>query len=195
MSLRIYHHRVNTLDALRAVPLDRGVEFDLRSDGDRVIVTHDPFTDGPRLEDYLPHVGPRPCIFNVKCEGIEDRALALAAAHGIDDLFLLDLSVPAAVKLARRGETRLAVRWSEHEPAALAASWRGRARWLWVDCFTAWPGDPEEWASLARDFSLCLVSPELQGHGAAAIAPWRARLGGRAARAVCTKKPEAWRAE
>jgi hypothetical protein len=51
MSHRIYQHRVNTVDGLRAVPLGLGVEFDLRSDGDRVIVTHDPFTDGPRLEE------------------------------------------------------------------------------------------------------------------------------------------------
>ena len=193
MSLRIYQHRVNTIDALRAVPLELGVEFDLRSDGDRVIVTHDPFTDGPRLEEYLPHVGPRPCIFNVKCEGIEDHALALAAKHGIDDLFLLDVSLPAAVKLGRRGESRVAIRWSEYEPAALAERWRGLARWLWVDCFSAWPDDNAQWASLARDFSVCLVSPELQGHEADVIPAWRASLAGRAVHAVCSKRPDLWR--
>jgi hypothetical protein len=192
VSLRRYQHRVNTVDHLRAVPAGLGVEFDLRSDGDRVIVTHDPFTDGPRLEEYLRHVGGRPCIFNVKCEGIEEHALALAAQHGIDDLFVLDVSLPSAVRLQRRGESRVAVRWSEYEPAALADRWRGLARWLWVDCFSAWPGDAAAWASLARDFSVCLVSPELHGHSAEVIPAWRAGLAGRPFHAVCTKRPDLW---
>jgi hypothetical protein len=189
---RIYQHRINSIDALRAVPTHLGVEFDLRSDGDRVIVTHDPFTDGPRLEEYLRHVGPRPCIFNIKCEGIEEHTLALAAQHGVEDLFLLDISVPAAVRLSRVGEKRMAVRWSEYEPAELAARWRSAARWLWVDCFTAWPDDRATWASLAQDFSVCLVSPELQGYGVASIPAWREGLGDRAFHAVCTKSPDAW---
>lgn len=192
MSIRLYQHRINTVDGLRAVPPGLGVEFDLRSDGDRVIVTHDPFTDGPRLEEYLPHMGKRPCIFNVKCEGVEEPSLALAAKYGVDDLFLLDLGVPAAVKLARRGEKRMAVRWSEYEPAELAMRWRGLARWLWVDCFTAWPDDEATWASLAKDFSVCLVSPELQGHGAERIPAWRAALGSRVVHAACSKRPDLW---
>lgn len=193
MGLRVYRHRVNTIDALCATPLDLGVEFDLRAEGDHVIVTHDPFTHGPRLEEYLPHVGPRPCIFNVKCEGIEEHVLDLAARHGIDDLFLLDVGTPAAVRLSRRGERRMAVRWSEYEPPELALRWRGLARWLWVDCFTAWPDADDAWTAFAKDFSVCLVSPELQGHAAESLGAWRAALGARSYHAVCTKRPELWR--
>jgi hypothetical protein len=192
MGLRVYRHRVNTVDALCATPCDLGVECDLRADGDRVILAHDPFTGGPRLEEYLPHVGPRPCIFNIKCEGIEERVLALAAQHRVEDFFLLDVGVPAAVRLLRRGEGRMAVRWSEYEPPELALRWRGLARWLWVDCFTAWPGGDDAWAAVAQAFSVCLVSPELQGHGTETIGTRRATLGSRPYHAVCTKRPDLW---
>src|SRR5262245_46007015 len=107
--VRVYRHRVNTVADLTAVPETMGIELDLRSSGNDVPVTHDPFTTGPTIEEYFPHVGRRPCIFNVKTEGIEARVRELAAANGIEDWFMLDLSVPAAVKLARAGETRMAV--------------------------------------------------------------------------------------
>lgn len=191
---QLYRHRINAVSDLETVPLHYGIEFDLRSDGDRVIVTHDPFTDGPRIEEYFPRIGPRPCIFNVKCEGIEARVLELAKQHGIEDFFFLDCSVPAAVKLWRAGEKRFAVRWSEHEPIEGALAWAGKASWCWVDCFTRFPGDDEEWARVAEAFRVCLVSPELQGHGVEAIPSFRASLGRRPYHAACSKRPELWTA-
>jgi hypothetical protein len=190
----LYRHRVNTLTQLEETPADQGIEFDLRSDGDDVLVTHDPFTKGPRIEEFFPLIGKRPCIFNVKTEGIEARVLELAAKHAIEEFFFLDLSVPAAVKLVRSGETRIAVRWSEWEPLAGVVAWKDRAQWVWVDCFQTWPGDAEEWERLAKDFRLCLVSPELQGRGVEAIARERALVAGRPFHAVCSKRPDLWTA-
>lgn len=190
--MRVYRHRVNTVTELDAVPPTMGIEFDLRSSGDRVIVTHDPFTEGPTIEEYFPHVGARPCIFNVKCEGIEARVREVAATNGIEDYFMLDLSVPAAVKLTRIAETRMAVRYSELEPAAGALAWKGRASWLWVDCFEQFPIAEPTWSELAAAFKICLVSPELQGHTGEAWTRLRASLSGRRFDAVCTKTPERW---
>ena len=47
--VRVYRHRVNTLADLETVPGDMGIEFDLRSSGNDVLVTHDPFTTGPTI--------------------------------------------------------------------------------------------------------------------------------------------------
>ena len=190
--LRIYRHRVNTIADLDATPMSLGIELDLRSDGDRVIVTHDPFTDGPTIEEFFPHVGPRPCIFNVKCEGIEERVVSLAAKHAIDDFFFLDLSVPATVKLVRKGERRIGVRYSEFEPIEGVLAWTGKASWAWVDCFTDFPRDPVAWAKLAAAFRVCLVSPELQGHGTEAIASAREKLANLTYHAACSKRPDLW---
>ncbi len=191
-SLRYIQHRINTLDALRAVPEEVGIEFDLRSDGNRVLVTHDPFTDGPRIEEFFPLIGKRPCIFNVKCEGIEARVCELAARYGIEDFFFLDLSVPAAMKLARGHETRIAVRYSEVEPVEAVLAWQGKAQWVWVDCFSAYPPDLAAWQEIAKHFRICLVSPELQGHTAERSAEIRASLLGRHFDAVCTKNILSW---
>lgn len=193
-----YQHRVNSIEALEATAPGLGIEFDLRSDGDRIVVTHDPFTDGPTLEEFLPHVGQRPCIFNVKCEGIEERTIALADANGVKDFFFLDLSIPAAAKLARKGERRIAMRYSELEPAEFAMAWAGKATWLWVDCFTRFPVQGESaaadttWTTLANAFRLCLVSPELQGHTGPAAAALRADLGDRRFDAACGKNRGWW---
>ncbi len=193
MKINLYQHRVNTMEALFAVPPDLGVEFDLRSDGNRIIVAHDPFTDGPTIDEFFPHLGSRRCIVNVKCEGIEPAVQALAQRYGIEDYFFLDLSVPAAVRLARSGERRFAVRYSEFEPSEAVLAWRGLATWVWVDCFSRYPTDPTSWAHIAASFRICLVSPELQGHGNEAGDGMRGSLDGLSYDAVCTKRPDRWR--
>lgn len=189
---RVYRHRVNTIDALAATPAEQGIEFDLRSDGNDVIITHDPFTRGPTIAEFFPHIGRRPCIFNVKCEGIEAAVLAEAKTHGIEDFFFLDCSIPAAVKLWRMGEKRIGVRYSEIEPFEGVLAWADKATWCWVDCFTQYPADPKAWNAIAEKFQICLVSPELQGHGAERIPEFRASLGGRRFDAACSKRPELW---
>lgn len=192
MNIHLYQHRVNTIEALSAVPPDLGVEFDLRSDGDRVIVAHDPFTNGPTIEEFFPHLGSRRCIVNVKCEGIEPAVQAIAQQCGIEDYFFLDLSVPVAVRLARSGERRFAVRYSEFEPAEAVLAWAGLASWVWVDCFSRYPTERTPWAHIAAKFRICLVSPELQGHGDEAGDGMRRSLDGLSYHAVCTKRPERW---
>lgn len=190
--MRIYRHRVNDVATLASVSLHHGLEFDLRSDGADVIVTHDPFTRGPTIEEFFPHIGSRPCIFNVKCEGVEARVLEEAARNGIDDFFFLDCSVPAAAKLSREGETRIGVRYSEIEPLEGVMAWVGRASWVWVDCFTRFPTDAAAWANIKDHFRVCLVSPELQSHDEQTSAALRASLEGLDYDAVCTKRPEVW---
>jgi hypothetical protein len=192
--MRIYRHRVNTVAELSTLSPGEGIEIDLRADGDRVIVTHDPFTGGPTIEELFPRIGQRPCIFNVKCEGIEPRVQAVARQHGIDEYFFLDLSIPAAAKLARAGERRFAVRYSEYEPIESVLVWRGLADWVWVDCFSRYPIESTAWARIAAEFRICLVSPELQGHGAQTADAMRRSLDGLSFHAVCTKVPAIWTA-
>lgn len=192
--MRVYRHRVNTVADLESVPETQGIEFDLRSSGNDVLVTHDPFTTGPTIEEFFPKIGKRPCIFNVKTEGIEARVRELAAKHGIEDWFMLDLSVPAAVKMWRLGERRIAVRYSELEPFEGAMAWNGKATWLWVDCFERFPVAEPAWSELANAFKICLVSPELQGHTGETFDRLKAQVTGKRWDAVCTKTPARWAA-
>ncbi|MFZ5638018.1 MAG: phosphatidylinositol-specific phospholipase C/glycerophosphodiester phosphodiesterase family protein [Pseudomonadota bacterium] len=193
----VVRHRRNTLDELRATDPELGIEVDIRSRGERLIVHHDAFVDGEDFERWLDGYRHRLLILNVKEEGLEARLMALMRERGIEDWFFLDQSFPFLVRTARGGESRCAVRVSEYESLDTALALAGMVRWVWVDCFTRFPLDGAQAARLhAAGFALCLVSPELQGRDAAvAIPALRAQLAaeGIVADAVCTKEPALWR--
>ncbi|HEY2883239.1 MAG TPA: hypothetical protein VGJ15_12415, partial [Pirellulales bacterium] len=115
-------HRINTIAQLAQVPPHYGVELDLRDCGNRLILAHDPFSEGEDFADYLRHWRHRLMILNIKSERIEHRVLELVKQHQVQDYFFLDSSFPMIRQLARLGERRMAVRFSEFEPveAALA---------------------------------------------------------------------------
>jgi hypothetical protein len=188
----IIDHRINTAARLAEVKPAYGVEIDIRDyDGDLRLV-HDPFLSGESLGDYLKGYKHAFCIFNVKCDGLEDRILDLAKQHGIQDYFFLDCADPTLVKLARRGEKNLAVRFSEFEPVESALAFAGLCDWVWVDCFSKLPLTPANYAQLKKHFKICLVSPELQGHGREAIQAYRQQLKDMPIDAVCTDFCEDW---
>lgn len=192
----IVSHRRNTTDMLRATPRNFGVEVDIRSHGDRLIIHHDAFAGGVDFEDWIASYDHRLLILNVKEEGLEDRLLGLMKAQGIEEFFFLDQSFPFLVRTARSGEKRCAVRISEFESIRTAEALAGLVSWIWVDCFTRFPITGGEAAHLkSLGFRLCLVSPELQGRTAEQSIPaLRALLDreGVVADAVCTKSPDFW---
>ena len=194
--MRIIRHRRNTLAELRETPTAYGVEVDIRSRGERLIIHHDPFVDGEDFEAWIATYRHGTLILNVKEEGLEDRLLALMEQHGIADFFFLDQSFPFLVRTARRGERRCAVRVSEFESVDTALSLAGLIDWVWVDCFTRFPLSGHDARRLqAAAFRLCLVSPELQGRiDPAEVTALRDLLRARGidADAVCTKAPELW---
>ena len=46
-------HRVNLIEELKTVPAELGCEIDIRTDGSNLILSHDPFSSGDKLTDYL----------------------------------------------------------------------------------------------------------------------------------------------
>ncbi len=160
-------HRVNWLDEETAAEVFSqadGIEFDVRDDG----VGHDPWTssEGKQpLADFLRWCPPEKFyIVNIKCEGIEEQTIETLEKHGIHNFFLLDCGVPSIIRLSRKGEHRLAVRYSEYESLDTVLLLAKAVQWVWVDVFTRLPLTAETAAKLrAAGLHLCLVSPELQG--------------------------------
>lgn len=175
----IIRHRINTLEALESVPSEYGIEFDVR---DGLVVTHDHRGTGPTLREFLQKAHHAFYIVNIKCEGIEHEVLALLREFNIDNFFLLDCSFPMMIRLSNSGETRIAVRLSEFESIETVWAMKGRADWVWIDCFTKFV--PYE--TLRGEFKLCIVSPELQGR--TEDAPTLRNVD-----AVCTKRPDLWK--
>jgi hypothetical protein len=192
---RIFH-RVNTKDALLKTPRELGIEVDIRSKGNQVIMNHDPFQDGEDFEDWLTEYQHGILILNVKEEGLEDKLIEIMESKGIKDYFFLDQSFPFLVKWAKAGEHRCAVRVSEFESIETALTLSGKVDWVWVDCFTHFPLTYKDAQRLKNaGFKLCLVSPELQGRDPDIEIPLMANLLNErniVAEAVCTKRPELW---
>jgi hypothetical protein len=194
--MQIIAHRRNTLAELTATPSHYGIEVDIRSHGEQLIIHHDPCVAGNALEPWLDAYRHGTLILNVKEEGLEARLIDLMQAHGIDNYFFLDQSFPFLVKWAKAGERRCAVRVSEFESIDTALSLAGKINWVWVDCFNHFPLSTVDSERLKQaGFKLCLVSPELQGREATIEIPLlRQLLAERhiAADAVCTKRADLW---
>ncbi|NOU87920.1 hypothetical protein GC102_19420 [Paenibacillus sp. LMG 31460] len=157
-------HRINTIEELKKVPVEYGVELDLRDRGERLIICHDPFSDGEDFEEYLKHYHHGTMILNIKSERIEWRVLELVKKYNIQKYFFLDCSFPMIVQLEKHGENNIALRFSEFEGIDTIMNLQGKVKWIWVDCFTKIPLDYNTYKSLKQmDFNFCLVSPELQG--------------------------------
>lgn len=185
-------HRVNTTEDLKTVSHEMGVELDLREAGGKIILQHDPGKTGELFEDYLKEYHHGLMILNIKTEGIEEAVLEMVKKHQIKNYFFLDTAFPAMMKLIRKGERRIAMRFSEHEPAEACLAMKGQVEWVWVDCFTRLPFTPENYAQLKPYFKFCLVSPELQQHPKENIQQFKKELKNYPMDAICTKFPELW---
>ena len=189
-------HRINTIKQLEQVPTEYGTEIDVRSQGERLILHHDPFEEGEDLIEWLKIFNHGTLILNVKEEGLEVRLLQLMAEHGIADFFFLDQSFPFLIRTASIGESRSAVRVSEFEGLTCARALAGKVDWAWVDCFNRFPLDQSQADELkVMNYRLCLVSPELQGRvDPSEIDAIRLQLDALQLSfdAVCTKVPDLW---
>ena len=194
--MKLISHRRNTISELRATDPRYGIEVDLRSEGNRLIIHHDPCIPGESFDEWINAYRHGTLILNVKEEGLESRLIATMEAKGISDFFFLDQSFPFLVKWSNAGEHRCAVSVSEFESINTALSLAGKVDWVWVDCFTQFPLNEYD-AKALKDagFKLCLVSPELQGRDANVEIPKLASLLKElniVADAVCTKRPDLW---
>jgi len=194
--MKLIAHRRNTIAELNTTPVRYGVEVDIRSHGDKLVIHHDPFAAGEPFEAWLAAYRHGTLILNVKEEGLEARLIDLMQRAGIEDYFFLDQSFPFLVKYSKLGVHRCAVRVSEFESTQTALTLAGKVDWAWVDCFTQFPLSHDDARKLQEaGFKLCLVSPELQGRDAETeIAQLVQMLHERniRAEAVCTKMPDLW---
>ncbi len=194
--MKLISHRRNTVSELLATDSKYGIEVDIRSEGDRLIIHHDPCVAGESFDEWIDEYQHGTLILNVKEEGLEARLIALMQSKGITDYFFLDQSFPFLVKWSKAGEHRCAVRVSEFESIETALTLAGKVDWVWVDCFTHFPLSEQD-ARRLKDagFKLCLVSPELQGRDANVEIPQLASLlkeRNIVANAVCTKRLDLW---
>ena len=189
-------HRVNTIDHLKSVPVKYGVEVDLRSQGQEIIIHHDPFEEGVLFDDWLVHFKHQTLILNVKEEGLENILIGKMKDRAIEKYFFLDQSFPFLLKYSKECNCRAAVRLSEYEDVSTVERVGQKVDWVWVDCFSKLPLDQDTINRLQyQNLKLCIVSPEL--HDLERVSEIDVFIRkildlNLVPDAICTKKPKLW---
>jgi hypothetical protein len=174
-----------------------GAEIDVRDEGLRLVVSHDPSPGGALpVRDVLDlhrRLGPHlPLAFNVKACGLARALGELLREYGVTESFVFDMAVPDALDYLRRGLPAF-TRQSEYEtePAFYTV-----ASGVWIDGFLDdWIGEDAVSRHLSGGKAVCLVSPELHERPYAPI--WDRWAGmscvGDPRLSLCTDHPEAAR--
>ncbi len=193
--MKIYKHRVNSKSALETIEPTFGVEIDLRTKSDALILAHDAFAEGELFEDWLTSWRGHPLILNVKEDALEEKILEVLSQYRVTDFFFLDQSYPSIRRVIGMGITKVATRVSDYED--LATALKSGSDWVWLDSFSgSWEYLMEATKAIEKNGQKsCLVSPELQRLDSRAelerlktlITENQLRID-----AVCTKRPESW---
>ena len=155
----IIQHRINTIKDMIQTPNNLGIEIDIRSYKDELILNHEPYIKGEKLIDFLDKFENKFIILNVKEEGLENRLIKLMRLYKIKEYFFLDQSFPFLIKTAKNGETKCAVRLSEYESINTVFSLSNIVDWVWIDFFNNFPLSYQQYFQLKESkFKICLVS-------------------------------------
>jgi hypothetical protein len=157
-------HRRNSIQELENTSREYGVEIDIRSFGEDLILHHEPFVEGEKFKNWIKNYNHRILILNVKEDGLEKKIMALMKEYSVKDFFFLDQAFPTLVQHLNKGNSRSAIRLSEYESPQMSYQFSGKANWVWADCFNRYTLNKEISDNLqGMGFKVCLVSPELQG--------------------------------
>ncbi len=194
----IIQHRVNQSFLLQSIPREYGIEVDLRSSGNEIICSHDPFNEAENFNDWIKQFAHRFLILNIKSEGIEEKILNTLGREKISNFFLLDVSFPFMCKLKDLGVNKFAYRVSDLEPLNLdILNYLGSA-WIWLDAFKLFPANYVSKLNALKkeNIKICLVSPELHASRDLEISDnimKQIKSSNLEFDAVCTKEPLQWK--
>jgi hypothetical protein len=156
--MQIVAHRINTIKELKKISPVYGIEIDIRADGSRLLLNHEPFQGGELFINYLEAYRHQLLVLNIKEAGIESEVLRLVRERGLRDYFLLDVEFPYIYQASRKGERNIAMRYSEDEPIEMTLMYRDKVDWVWIDTNTKLPLAQDVIQKL-HGFKTCLVCP------------------------------------
>jgi hypothetical protein len=160
--MEIVIHRINALYDLKNIPKKYGCEIDIRSQGSKLILNHEPYVSGDYLFDYLDNYNHGLLVLNLKEAGIENDVLKAVREREIISYFLLDVEFPYLYNASRLGERSIAVRFSEDEPIEFVKNYSKLIDWVWIDTINKLPLNENNISEIIL-LKSCLVCPERWG--------------------------------
>ncbi len=160
--MEIIAHRINKISTLKSIPKKYGVEIDLRANGSKIILNHEPKKNGDSFRNYIENYNHGTLVLNIKEAGIEKEVIKLVKKNKIKSYFLLDVEMPYLYSVTRKKKFRIAVRFSEYENIDIAKFFVNKAEWVWIDTVTKIPINKNN-IQVLKKFKSCLVCPERWG--------------------------------
>ena len=157
--MEIIVHRINKIKELKKISNNYGIEIDIRTDGSKLILNHDPFKRGDRFIDYIENYKHKTLVLNIKEDGIENEVLNIVRSFSVKSFFLLDVEMPYMYSATKKGQKNIAVRFSEYEDIAIAKQFKNKLNWIWIDTATKLPINKKN-LNIIKNFKSCLVCPE-----------------------------------
>ena len=159
----IIQHRINTATKLSRIPKKYGVEVDIRSNNEKLIVGHEAFENIEFFENWIKDFNHRFLIANIKEEGIEKKVIKILNQKKIKNYFLLDVTIPQIIKLQKKNKMNFAIRLSKYESHQGIINFKFLHKWIWIDTFDSKiPFSNKILKNFKlENYKLCLVSPEL----------------------------------
>ncbi|MDB3983838.1 hypothetical protein N9437_03130 [Acidimicrobiia bacterium] len=155
-------HKVNSIQNLKKVPKDYGVEVDIRNSSSGLILSHEIGNSGTMFEDYLENYEHKLLIANIKESGIENHVIKIIQKKNIEDFFLLDVEFPYTYQNYLNNKEFLSTRYSKYESIESVKNLIDKVEWLWIDTYSDFKIDSVI-AKIMKNFKICLVSPSRWG--------------------------------
>lgn len=156
-------HRVNHIDQLKKIPYNYGLEIDIRSENNNLVLAHDLHEPMKDFKDFLKFFKHELLVANIKESGIEEEVINELFNENITNFFLLDVEPPFIIKNFNKYGNILSLRFSKYEAIDTVQNFIGKVKWVWVDTYEDFDLD-EEKAAVLKNFKLCLVSPSRWGY-------------------------------
>ena len=155
-------HRVNKSEDLISLPSDFGIEIDIRSDGQNLVLGHDPKQYTENLESYIVSFKHSFLIANIKESGIENQVIQ-SMNEKIENFFLLDIEFHTFCKTIKKMEI-IYLRYSKYESIESIKPFIGKVKWIWVDTYADFKVD-KNISNILKNFKICIVSPSRWNSG------------------------------
>jgi len=190
--ITLIKHRINSIIDLKNIPQKYGVEIDIRTYNNNIVLHHDAYHNGDSFDEFIKNFNHKFLIINMKCDGLENEIIKILKENSINNFFFLDSSIPSIIKMIKSGCKNIAVRYSKYEPLEFIMKFRGDVKWIWIDCFDGFILDRDDYEIMKKYFKICLVSPELQGIDKSHIKKFKYLTKEMEIDAICTKFPHLW---
>lgn len=159
----IIWHRINNLRDLQEIPIEDGVEIDVRSIKGKPYLSHFIDRDGVDFEEWIKEYHLKgTLVLNVKEEGLESILIDILNKYNIINYMFLDEPFWYLLNASRKlNNKNFAIRVSKFESVETALKSRELSDWVWYDYFDDYINIDDIKLLVENGFKVVMPSPEL----------------------------------